>query len=617
MTFQMTQPTTSFSLNRGLSKGFKTHNSFKRTVFIWLAACGVAALTLISTPLLAATAPALGSTSPYAIVSSTFSNTTAGTNIDGDVCYTTEPAATPFISGATVVPCLASTGTDQNAARADLVSQNCTPIGAAVALNAISIDGGTPGDFPPGCYSSTGAMSLAEGTTVNLIGTGVYIFRPGGALNPGANSSIVLADGACANDVFWAPVGATTVGANANFIGNIFRGVADGLSITFGNTSSLIGRALAYGSTVTTANTTFEVPEDCPEPDTIIVNKNFFPDSAETVQVSLSCTSGVVTSSPLDASEAAPAVFTVTEAEPGTTCTATETVPDGYTANETGCIDVPLGSSCEITNIQDGLEDRATFRVIKDFTDDNPMDVEVTIDCNTGLILDQNKDISEDSDVEFVVTSFDQGELNCTVSEQPVTGYLPAYSAFVTTGLGLVSSDLEGCHFEEVVSGQFVCVIVNTPGLVDIEIEKLWVFDGSDGREIDTSYALTLHCNAAIEGGQQYCHGGGGMNAPAGANDNYQSCRTFSGDDSAVFVAQVLPGFPSSLCWVNERVYDNAVEIDNGCENLVISAGVGASCLITNTVFFEGIPTLGQYGVFIMALLILGVGLVVLRPLLS
>jgi hypothetical protein len=43
--------------------------------------------------------------------------------------------------------------------------------------------------------------------------------------------------------------------------------------------------------------------------------------------------------------------------------------------------------------------------------------------------------------------------------------------------------------------------------------------------------------------------------------------------------------------------------------------GVNANegCTITNTSFFEGIPTLNQYGLAILALLMLGVGFVGFR----
>lgn len=231
--------------------------SFPRLSFLCL---GVLSL---SASAIAQTAPDLGDAGMYAIVSETFANTTAGTAVTGDVCYTTGPAVTPAINGATVVPCPAAVGNDQNSALADLNSQACTSLGAAVSLDAISIGGGPPGVFPPGCYSSTGAMSITTGTSVSLSGSGVYIFRPGGALDSGADSQVVVSDGACEDNVFWAPIGATTIGANSSFIGNIFRGTANGLSITFGDSSTLIGRILAYGSTATTANTTITMPGVC------------------------------------------------------------------------------------------------------------------------------------------------------------------------------------------------------------------------------------------------------------------------------------------------------------------------------------------------------------------
>ena len=37
------------------------------------------------------------------------------------------------------------------------------------------------------------------------------------------------------------------------------------------------------------------------------------------------------------------------------------------------------------------------------------------------------------------------------------------------------------------------------------------------------------------------------------------------------------------------------------------------SCTFTNTVFFEGIPTLNQYGMALLALLMLGMGMVGFR----
>lgn len=218
----------------------------------------------------AATAPSLGTAAPYGVVSSTFTNanTAPETIVNGNVCYTTPPTTPPLtISGVTSTPCLPAVGSDQGLALANLLGQACTSLGGgAVALDAVVIGANPPGVIPPGCYSSGGAMSVTVSTTVTLSGSGVYVFVPGGALDTGANSSVVLANGACAGNVFWAPVGAATLGANAatsptpTFVGNI---LADA-GITLGHFAHLSGRALAFGGTVTTDANTISVPVCAP-----------------------------------------------------------------------------------------------------------------------------------------------------------------------------------------------------------------------------------------------------------------------------------------------------------------------------------------------------------------
>ncbi|MBU1188393.1 MAG: DUF3494 domain-containing protein [Gammaproteobacteria bacterium] len=245
----------------------------KRSQGFTLAAAAL--LLALATPTFGQIAPDLGSTDAFAVVAETFSNTSAGTLADGDVCFTTGPAVAPVVTGTQVTPCPPLTGIDQSTVRAELDGQTCVNIGAAVALDSISIGGGPPGVYPPGCYSSTGAMSITTGTSITLSGDGVFLFRPGGALDPAADSSVIIADGACADNVFWTPDGGTTIGANAAIIGTVFRGTADGLSITLGDSASLLGRALAFGSTVTTANSSIIVPDPCPG--SIVVEKQTNP----------------------------------------------------------------------------------------------------------------------------------------------------------------------------------------------------------------------------------------------------------------------------------------------------------------------------------------------------
>jgi hypothetical protein len=232
----------------------------------FLVVLAFAALGLLSAPVLAATAPSLGSTSTYGVVSSTFTNanTAPQTIINGNVCYTTGPTTPPLTINGTAGACPAAAGGDQLSALAILNGQACTPLPVGVPLDAIAIGGNPPGTFSPGCYFRAGALDITASTTVTLNGAGVYIFKStGGALTTGADSRVNLTGGACASDVFWAPVGATTLGANSGpslatptFQGNIL----DAAGITIGHFANLTGRALAFGGTVTTDAVTISVP---------------------------------------------------------------------------------------------------------------------------------------------------------------------------------------------------------------------------------------------------------------------------------------------------------------------------------------------------------------------
>lgn len=134
-----------------------------------LASVGLTAFVLVSAPALAATAPDLGTAATYGILSSTYTNTAAGTTINGDLGYTTGPAVNPLVSGPTNVGNAAynQAGLDQGSALATLNAQtDCISLGSgAVALNAIDLGAG-PGVFAPGCYTSGGAMNITVSTTV-------------------------------------------------------------------------------------------------------------------------------------------------------------------------------------------------------------------------------------------------------------------------------------------------------------------------------------------------------------------------------------------------------------------------------------------------------------------
>jgi len=143
---------------------------------------------------------------------------------------------------------------------------------------------------------------------------------------------------------------------------------------------------------------------------------------------------------------------------------------------------------------------------------------------------------------------------------------------------------------------------------------------------VDQYFQLTLFCTSEIVGGplidirgvRPACGIPIGAAADKFAQDeriifNELWCRNMYGFGSALFTPEVIPNYAGTLCGVVETVYDSAVEVDNGCLDIEVTADTGDSCIINNTVFFEGIPTLSQDGMAILALLMMGGGFVGFR----
>ena len=257
------------------------------------------------------------------------------------------------ITGPIVAPVAASVVADFNSAYAAVDGLNPVCTGVIPIVTTV---------LPPGVYCSAAGTTIGAGVILTLNGTAsdVWVFRVGtgglGALTL-TNAQVVMGGTAQACNVYWKTAEAATVTDSA-FVGTVLSGAA--VTMTRG---SWIGRGMA------TTNVTLTDPAPmtfagCSPPASITVNKDFIPNNVATVPVALTCTSGTVTTTPLNAAEGAPAVFQVTGASVGTTCTATETVPVGYTANQANCVGVALNGSCTIINT---LNSVVTITVNKDF----------------------------------------------------------------------------------------------------------------------------------------------------------------------------------------------------------------------------------------------------------
>jgi hypothetical protein len=101
----------------------------------------------------------------------------------------------------------------------------------------------------PGVYCYAGTISVTG--TLSLNGPGTYIFRTALTLNTTANSVVALTNGANAENVFWVPIGPTTLGANSVFKGSILGKSA---AITVGDNTTLLNGRVLSGAAVTLSN---------------------------------------------------------------------------------------------------------------------------------------------------------------------------------------------------------------------------------------------------------------------------------------------------------------------------------------------------------------------------
>jgi hypothetical protein len=246
---------------------------------------------------------------------------------------------------------------------------------------------------------------------------------------------------------------------------------------------------------------------------------------------------------------------------------------------------------CTLTNDD---ADIATFYVTKNFDDDNPADVGVKISCNTGLPLSNQAVISEGEHVTFVV-EFAAGA-SCSITEDPaVTGYAASYAASIVFGVADGVSNEGGCHFSDIVGGDFACAITNTAMEATLTVNKEWLVGAESGNLLKQEASITISCNREIKNGEP-------------TQGDWKLSGVLGDGDSLTAVVDMSDG--EAVCSAQENGVMSGVEVDDrDCQQVALNAGGSAECTIVNTVFFEGIPTLNRNGLLLLALLMLVVGL--------
>ncbi len=245
-----------------------------------------------------------------------------------------------------------------------------------------------------------------------------------------------------------------------------------------------------------------------------------------------------------------------------------------------------------------------TFHVTKSFDDGNPASVIAHISCDYGLPLVQEQEVSSSQDVTFVVSSIDATELgpDCRVWEEDYPGYtgsyaIPECNEFTETCTAVNSGDKQGCFFENVHPREGreenACAITNALQPVQFTIDKEWVNVGMPNNGDGSMQAeITLDCGStALQSDDQW---------------------SWDIQGNTQVTADVLPRWQGdTVCTVSEEVKESEVETSGCDESYPIAPGdADLGCTLTNTVFYEGIPALNDLGLAIMALLMLGVGLI-------
>jgi hypothetical protein len=131
-------------------------------------------------------------------------------------------------------------------------------------VNAISLPGNLGGlTLAPGLYTNSTSSGIS-GTGANAIlhldakgdGNAVWVFQMGSTFITDSGTSVVLAGGAQANNVYWQVGSSATLGTNSSFDGNILAAI----SITLNHGTTLLGRALTQTGAVTLDTNVITLP---------------------------------------------------------------------------------------------------------------------------------------------------------------------------------------------------------------------------------------------------------------------------------------------------------------------------------------------------------------------
>jgi hypothetical protein len=185
------------------------------------------------------------------------------------------------------------------------------------------------------------------------------------------------------------------------------------------------------------------------------------------------------------------------------------------------------------------------------------------------------------------------GALPAGLTLDPLTGVISGTPTEPSTS---------GPVFVEVVDAyQSARALVTLVNIATFTANVVWNVIQEGGDAVETHNPVSITCNQDI------------VSASSGniSNDRRTATAILGDGEFLTVTAGTLGG--SVACSAAQTITESGVETESDCQVRLLEAGSSDSCTFVNTVFFEGIPMLGDRGLAILALLMLGMGIVGVR----
>ncbi len=262
-----------------------------------------------------------------------------------------------------------------------------------------------------------------------------------------------------------------------------------------------------------------------------------------------------------------------------------------------------------------GATSFATFEVDFNFDDNNPVATTAYISCDGGLPIKSEQEIKDGDNIIFVVNHpEDPNDIDCRVWVDDVDNYTTDYECYNSDSscsdydLSDDNADGPGCFYTSVeLLDENECEVDLYPDDALLEVYKTWEVLGNRAQaNLDTiDFKARLIACASDQGVIQ---------DSVLTDRGYCVRKTVTGPGPQHMDVYFNTHWEGNTIRIFERIFDSSVESDaSDCPNFTVFPGGDYECTVVNTVFYEGIPTLNQYGLAIMVLLMLGVGFVGFR----